>query len=423
MSDPQASLDRQSCARHLLQHPLTCAERHGEAFRLIRRHEQELDRWFTQRLGYRLHVTADTARLFKSTVVSDRRPLRTATSKPRPFTKREYVLLCLVLAAVAAGPRVISLRDLIDRIRTAAVDAAVTLSEAPSERRALVSAVQWMIELGLIRELHERVEQYAIDEAADAVLEVFPDRVALLPLPSLMRSESAGDVMDRSHRRGATRQWMRARLVEDPVLYRSDLDEDEWRELRRRLGQEADLLQEMFGLVLEARAEGVAAIDPRGDLSDRRFPTSGTIGHAALLLLERLTEPTPSAAEISPPDVSPAVDTDGAASEDRAASEEPVVFVGRVVSEDRVVEILTELASEHRSHWSKLADEPEKLAGPTLELLVDHRLVDIGSDGVQVLPLAYRYTAVESTADGSDQPGQGKGGSTPHPDGDQARLW
>lgn len=408
MSDPQAALDRQSCARHLLQHPLTCAERHRDAFRLIRRHEQELDRWFTQRLGYRLHVTADTARLFKSTVVSDRRPLRTATSKPRPFTKQEYVLLCLVLAAVAAGPRVISLRDLIDRIRTAAVDADVTLGESPSERRALVTAVQWMIELGLIRELHERIEQYAVDEAADAVLEVFPDRVALLPLPSLMRSESASDVMDRSHRRGATRQWMRARLVEDPVLYRSDLDEDEWRELRRRLGEEADLLHEMFGLVLEARAEGVAAIDPRGDLSDRRFPTSGTIGHAALLLLERLTVGRPSAGEVLPVEVSSSEDL--------------------VVSEERVMEILSDLAGEHRAHWSKLADEPEKLAGPTLELLVDHRLVGIGSDGVRVLPLAYRYAAVESTADGSNQRGPdrrrpNRSSSASDPGGDQARLW
>ena len=32
----------------------------------------------------------------------------------------------------------------------------------------------------------------------------------------------------------------------------------------------------------------VAAIDPSGTLAERRFPTGGTLGHAALLLIGRL---------------------------------------------------------------------------------------------------------------------------------------
>ena len=72
------------------------------------------------------------------------------------------------------------------------------------------------------------------------------------------------------------------------MLYRSDLTDDEWGELRRRLGEEERTLDEMFGLVLEARAEGLAAIDPAGTLADRRFPTTGTTGHATLVLIERI---------------------------------------------------------------------------------------------------------------------------------------
>ena len=89
--DPQAVVDRRRCARRLLQRPLTCAEHDPELFRLIRRHEAELDRWFTQRLGYRLHIDADTARLFKLGTVPDHRPLRTKSD--RAFRPIEYTLL------------------------------------------------------------------------------------------------------------------------------------------------------------------------------------------------------------------------------------------------------------------------------------------------------------------------------------------
>ena len=84
-SDPRRELDLQAAARHLVRHPLILAERDPDTFRLIRRYEQTLDQWFTRRFGYRLQVTADTARLFKTTAVIGRRPLRTATdAAPSP---------------------------------------------------------------------------------------------------------------------------------------------------------------------------------------------------------------------------------------------------------------------------------------------------------------------------------------------------
>jgi uncharacterized protein (TIGR02678 family) len=339
-SRPQTAFELQLCARHLLQQPLTCMEHDPEIFRMVRRHEGELDRWFTQRLGYRLHVNADTARLFKDGCVPRLRPLLTATL--RPFHQLEYVLLALVLGATVAGPEVVSLRDLIERVRSAATEAGIALEDSPTMRRALVSVLQWMIERGLATELHERIEVYAGDESADAVLKIRADRIALLPLPALAGADSAQSLLMRAERRSATRQWMRCRLVEEPVLYRSDLNDAEWSELRRRLGEEERLLDEMFGLVLEARAEGVAAIDPSGSLAERRFPTGGTIGHATLLVIARLHEERE-----------------------------------RSWHWNDLVRVIGELAENQRRRWAgDMVDAPERLARRVVDLMLELRLAE-----------------------------------------------
>ena len=334
-SRPQTAFELQLCARHLVQQPLTCMEHDPEIFRMVRRHEGELDRWFTQRLGYRLHVNADTARLFKDGCVPRRRPLLTATL--RPFHQLEYVLLALVLGATVAGPDVVSLRDLIERVRSAATEAGMFLEDSPTMRRALVSVLQWMIGRGLATELHERIEAYAGDESADAVLKIRADRIALLPLPALAGAESAQSLLIRAERRSAMRQWMRCRLVEEPVLYRSDLSDTEWSELRRRLGEEERLLEEMFGLALEARAEGIAAIDPSGTLAERRFPTGGTIGHATLLVIARLDEERE-----------------------------------RSWHWNDMVRVVSELAENQRRRWAgDMVDAPERLARRVLDLMLE----------------------------------------------------
>ena len=346
--DPQAAVERRVAARHLVQHPLTCLEDDPDTFRLIRRHEAELDRWFTQRLGYRLHVDADSARLFKTTALVDHRPLRAGSG--RALHQLEHVLLALVLAATAAGPAVISLRDLVDNVRSAAAEADIALSGDATERRALVAVLRWMIDHGLAAELHAHVDAYATDDTADAVLKVRPDRIALLPLPTLVGAPDATSLLERADRRSATRQWLRSRLVEEPVVYRDDLDEGEWGELRRRLGDEERMLDEMFGLVLEARAEGVAAIDPTGALADRRFPTTGTVGHAAVLLLDRLARSGPG---------------DGGGDADR-----PVTMA-------EVTAHVGALAERNARRWANdLVASPDKLAGQVVDLLVALRLAE-----------------------------------------------
>jgi uncharacterized protein (TIGR02678 family) len=353
--DPQAPAEQRAAARHLLGRPLTCAEHDPEMFRLIRRHEVDLDRWFTQRLGYRLHVTSDTARLFKSGYAPARRPLR--TSGGRAFNTLEYVMLVLALASTVAGPGIISLRDLIDLIRSAAAEIEMVLSGDASERRALVTALRWMVDHGLASELHAHVDAYATDSEADAVLKMRPDRIAMVPLPVLASGDH--DLVSATSRRENTRQWIRIRLAEDPVVYREDLDEVEWSELRRRLGEESRYAEEMFGLVLESRAEGVAAVDPGGDLADQPFPTGGTEGHACLLLLPLL--------------------------QDRRDG---------WWSESELADLVSRLAATNSRYWAKdLVSAPDRLARRVVETLVGIRLAESRTDpaGVRLLPAAARF--------------------------------
>jgi uncharacterized protein (TIGR02678 family) len=347
-----------------------CVEHDPEVFALVRRHAVELDRWFTQRLGYRLHVGGDTARLYKSGYVPDDRPLRTATG--RSFHRGDYVMLALVLASVIAGPVVISLRDLVRRVRAAAADAGVALPGESAERRALVTAVQWMVSAGVAAEVFDRVDSYVGDEHADALLRVRPDRVNLLLTTHLAPAVDARDLLDRADRRENRRAWMRARLVEDPVVYREDLTDEEWAELRRRLGEEERFLDEMFGLELEARAEGIAALDPLGGLSDATFPAGGTVDHAALLV----------AAELS----------------DRAASGD------RNVTRAQVAEVVGGLIEVHGRRWEqKLVASPEALLRRVLALLAHVRLIEVDGDVVEVRPAAARYALAGAPGTGQDQ--------------------
>ncbi len=116
-------------------------------------------------------LDADTARLFKTGFAVERRPLRTATGRP---LQRSSHTRCSrsPWAANAAGPAIISLRDLVDELRSSAAEADVALPNDATERRALVTALRWMIDHGLAVEMHEHVDAYATDDQADAVLRV-----------------------------------------------------------------------------------------------------------------------------------------------------------------------------------------------------------------------------------------------------------
>ena len=114
----------------------------------------------------------------------------------------------------------------------------------------------------------------------------------------------------------------------------------------------------MFGLRLEARAEGVAAIDPEDRMTDSHFPRSGTVGHAALLLIDRLTQAGLTTVALA-----------------------------------EVVDAVGALAEEYRRYWSRLADDKDGLTMAVLELLEDHRLAEVSDSTVRILPAAWRYRA------------------------------
>lgn len=367
-------------ARAMLMRPLLCAEHDPDTFARVRRHEVTLDQWFTRRLGYRLQISSNTARLYKSVALVHRRCLHTASATPRPMTQRELVLLTLILAAVAAGPRVISLRDLIGDVHSAAADAEIVLGSEAVDRRAFVTVLKWMIAQGLGRELHEDVGRYEADADADAVIEIDPDRVALLPLPALARAEEPTQLLDRHEARSNTRQWLRTRLVEDPVLYRDDVTDTEWATLRRRLGEEAVLLDEMFGLQLEARAEGVLAIDPTERLSDIAFPAGNTLNHAALLIIDSVVEQ------------------------------------GGTATHSDVEAMLAQLAKRHVKHWSKTQiANLANLSDRVIDLLIDMLLMVRVGDGVRALPAASRY-AVEHRGEAGEDAGEDAVGDSSHSD-------
>jgi uncharacterized protein (TIGR02678 family) len=367
--DPQRAVELTGAARALLTRPWRTAEADRPLFLLIRRHSEQLDRWFTQRLGYRLVTGTDTARLVKSGHIPTDRPLRTSTQ--RPFTAREYTLLALVLAATAAGPDRISLRDLVLQVRSAAADADITLDGATSERRALVTALRWLVEHGIVRELDRSVTGYETDADADALLEVRNDRMALLPAPALVDARSAGELLDHAMGDGTGRAALRRRLVEDPVMHTDDVAPEDWAEMRRRFGEESRYLEEMFGLVLEARAEGVAAIDIDGGCTDVSFPAGGTTAHAALLLLEALT----------------ARHRDGADS---------------LVLDNEMQELL----ERYGRFWRKDVD-PDSLRAEAVGLLSAMGVVTVEPDGrVRPRPVAARFAPAVAVADPDDDWGQ-----------------
>ncbi len=81
------------------------------------------------------------------------------------------------------------------------------------------------------------------------------------------------------------------RLLDDPVLYKDELDEHGRDWLAGGSGFLYERLARDAGLAVERRGEGLAAIDPEGTLTDTVFPEGGsTVKHAALLLCEWLAD-------------------------------------------------------------------------------------------------------------------------------------
>ncbi|WP_368666560.1 DUF2398 family protein, partial [Kitasatospora sp. MBT63] len=227
--EPAVAVERRTAARLLLAQPLvTGGGPHAAGFPLIRRHADWLAERFEQVLGYRLTVAGWYARLQKAPLPGRALP---------GFEPATYACLVLALGALADG-------------------------RAPDleHPRALDVLKDWQV---VGHDPHGLV----VDRELAA---------ALAPAAPLA---AAGPELA-----------VRRLLVETPVVLLDELRPAEREWLLRRRGAEAVLFADFLGLQTEARAEGVALIDPAGELTDLALPGTGTLAQAALLLVQALVE-------------------------------------------------------------------------------------------------------------------------------------
>lgn len=373
--------DLARATRALLRRPLL---RHGadpDTFGLVRRHAAELRGWFDQNTGWRLHVDTEVARLFKRTEpdADGTHPAR----EPRlqlPFSRRRYVLLCLALSVLERADAQITLGRLAEGVIVAAGDerlaaAGVTFELAGrNERSDLAAVVRLLLELGVLTRV-EGDEDAFVREAGDVLYDV--ERRVLAVLISASRGPSTITAHDFATRLSelsaepepvseelrtrAIRHRLTRRLLEDPVIYYDELSEAELTYLTSQRAALTRRIAERTGLVAEIRAEGIAMVDPRDELTDLRMPEVGTDGHVALLITEHL-----------------------ASREDDGS--------GHPTSELHA--LVRRMAHEHQAYWRHDTRDPgaeNELVERALGRLAALRLIRRAGDVVHPLPALARF--------------------------------
>lgn len=385
--------ERRRALRALLARPLLHADH--PAFPLVRRHAEALREWLARETGWALQVEADFARLHKAPA-DHRDATRAAPPDHRrngtsPFDRRRYALICLALADLERGEGQITL----GRIGAAVVEGAAepVLREAQlrfaletrEDRRDLVAVVRLLLALGILSRVAGDEEAYITrekDVLYDVNRRVLSSLLVIARGPSLISPELlAGTLEERlgalterfipdtpEARNRALRQNLTRRLLDDPVVYWDALPEGERAYLVSQRAAIAGRIQEAAGLVPEVRAEGLAMVDPAGELTDERMPSEGTEGHVTLLIAEQLA---------------------------RAAGPVPVAELEAAIGQWR---------DKFRGYWKKAAQAPgseRELCRQALERLAALRLLSI--DGERVLPLAAigRFALDEPTIGGA----------------------
>jgi uncharacterized protein (TIGR02678 family) len=368
--------------RALLRRPLLRHADDPDALRLVRRHATELRGWFDQNCGWRLHVDAEVARLYKLA-----EPDAAATHpahEPKghlPFGRRRYVLLCLALSVLERADAQITLGRLAEGIIVATSDerlaaAGVTFELSGREQRAdLVAVVRLLLELGALARVAGDEDAF-VREAGDVLYDV--ERRVLAVLISAPRGPSTisapdfatrlreliaeSEPMSDDLRTRAIRHRLTRRLLDDPVVYYDELSEPELAYLTSQRAALTRRISERTGLVPEVRAEGVAMVDPRDELTDVRMPEVGTDGHVALLITEYLAARN---------------DADGSGCPTR-----------------ELHGLVRRLATEHQAYWRRSTRDPGAESGlveHALERLAALRLIRRDGDAVHPLPALGRF--------------------------------
>ena len=380
--------DLARATRAVLRRPLL---RHGadpDAFRLVRRHATELRGWFDQNSSWRLHVDTEVARLFKLVVEPDADGTHPARD-PRshlPFGRRRYVLLCLALSVLERADAQITLGRLAEGIIVAAGDerlaaAGVTFELSGREERGdLVAVVRLLLELGALARVAGDEDAF-VREVGDVLYDVQrrvlavvisaprgPSTIAAHDFATRLRELTAEpEAVSEDLRTRALRHRLSRRLLDDPAVYYDELSEAELAYLTSQRSALTRRISERTGLVAEIRAEGIAMVDPRDELTDVRMPEVGTDGHVALLITEYLAARADDGAGCAPSELHA---------------------------------LVRRLANEHQAYWRRSTRDPGAEVGlveHALERLVALRLIRRTGDAIHALAALARYALATPT--------------------------
>lgn len=320
----QESEDVAKGVRRMLASPLLLADSDPEMFKLICLRRVPLQRWFEYYCGWRLIIEPRQGHVRLVKVGGGRdasRPAKRHRTSRAPFDRRRYTLYCLLAAELAAVPMT-TIGMLADRIvQATAAEAGISTfaTERRDERAAFVDALKLLERQGVVDPTDGSTETYLEHEDAKVLFTVNSSRLlALLAAPvspSRMADELAegepnideilqllsaepryGDASDPVAEVSETQRnlWFRhsfmRRLFDEPVVYKSDLTEEQLSYLTSLTGKlMLRRAAEQAGFVLEERAEGYLLVDPDGIATDERFPDDrNTAKTAALLLLDHL---------------------------------------------------------------------------------------------------------------------------------------
>jgi uncharacterized protein (TIGR02678 family) len=382
MMPAEEQAQRRAALRALLAKPLLVADTDGEMLVLVRRHLPGLREWLNRETGWRLAADSETARLFKTApALSDASHPARGRNK-EPFGRRRYVTLCLALSALARADAQTTLGSLADDVLTAAAEpeltaAGFTLSlDSRADRSDLVAVVRLLLAVGVLSRIAGDEDAYlsartdVLYDVRRPVLGVLlsgirgPSTVTASSFEERLAELTAEPVAETDELRNqALRRRLTRRLLEDPVLYYDELDDDERGYLLSQRHAITRRIADATGLVAEMRAEGIAMVDPDDELTDVRMPEQRTDGHVTLLVAEHL------------------------AHRDQATLEELHAFVRQV-------------AAEHATYWRKGVTEPgaeTELAGTALEKLSALRLVEVDGSVVRGRPAIARFALDEPT--------------------------
>ena len=298
---------RRVALRALLAKPLLIADTDGEVLVLIRRHLTELREWLNRETGWHLVADSETARLFKTaTVLSDASHPARGHNK-EPFGRRRYVTLCLALSALARADAQTTLGSLADDVLTAAAEPELTAAgftltlDSRADRSDLVAVIRLLLGWGVLIRVAGDEDAY-LSAGTDVLYDVRRPVLGVLLSgtrgPSTVRAGTLSErlaeliaeplVESDDLRNQALRRRLTRRLLEDPVVYYDELDDDERAYLLSQRHAITRRIEEASGLIPEMRAEGIAMVDPDDELTDVRMPEQRTDGHVTLLVAEYL---------------------------------------------------------------------------------------------------------------------------------------